>query len=170
MLKGIQEPTVSIITADDFGTLWLGTTFGCYYRQNNVVKKVPGVGGFITSILPLGRDTVLVGTQGGVVLLVDKKPVNTSKLTALGNSAIYCMLNIKGNVLFGTDDKGLFTWNRSTGKLRNYSMKDGFNSNSVYSLTADKHGIIWVGTGRGIKRVSVDPVNMSCTLLPGRSS
>ena len=169
-LKGIQEHTVSIITADDFGTLWLGTAFGCYYRQNNVLKKVQGISGFITSILPLGKDTVLIGTQGGVLLLINKKLVPTFKLTALNNSAIYCMLAVKGNVLFGTDDKGLFTWDSSTNKLRNYSIKDGFNSNSVYSLIADKHGIIWVGTGRGIKRVSVDPVNMSCTLLPDRGS
>lgn len=170
MLKGVQEHSIGVITGDDSGTLWIGTDFGCYYLQNNLLKKVPGINAFVTSILPIGRDSVLIGTQGGVLLFLNKKTVSTFKPDALNTSAIYCMLNIKGNVLFGTDDKGLFSWNRKTNKLINYNVKDGFNSNSIYSLIADKHGIIWVGTGRGVKRMFVNPANMACTLLPNLGS
>jgi len=169
-IKGISERSVFAIASDDAGTIWTGTAFGCYYLQNNVFKKVPGPNYFITSLLSLGKDSLLVGTQAGVILIVNKKIAGNFKLNALSTSAVYCMLKINGNVLFGTDDKGLFSWNRKNNSIKNYNIKDGFNSNIVYSLVADKQGIIWVGTGRGVKRISVDRQTMACTLLPNSTS
>lgn len=168
-LKGIQERSIGSITGDDYGTIWIGSAFGCYYLQNNILKKVPGINGFVTSLLALGKDSVLVGTQAGVMLIINKKVKGNFKLDPLSTSAIYCMLKVNNNVLFGTDDKGLFSWNRKNNEIRNYNVNDGFNSNSIYSLVADKHGIIWVGTGRGVKRVSV-AANMICTLLPNTNA
>jgi signal transduction histidine kinase len=107
---------------------------------------------FSSAIITAGRDSVLFGTQDGVVLSVRKKVVKDFKLDAVRTSAVFCMLNYKNMLLIGTDDRGVFVWNKANGDIKNYSVKDGLNSNTIYSLVSDENGVVWIGTGRGVNR------------------
>ncbi|MDB5147119.1 MAG: hypothetical protein JWQ57_1139, partial [Mucilaginibacter sp.] len=70
----------NFITADDSGTIWLATSMGCFYYQNGEMKQLEGIPSYSASMLGLGRDSVLIGTQNGVMLAVNKKIVPGFKL------------------------------------------------------------------------------------------
>lgn len=55
-----------------------------------------------------------------------------------------------GNLWFGTTAEGVFKYD---GELfTQYTMKEGLNSNCIFSLLEDKAGSIWIGTTEGICR------------------
>jgi ligand-binding sensor domain-containing protein len=82
-------------------------------------------------------------------------PVGKSKLIKTQgsneNDNVRCGLQDKaGNLWFGTTGDGVY---RYDGKLFfNYTVKNGLNSNTVWSILEDKKGNIWIGTDYGICR------------------
>lgn len=66
----------------------------------------------------------------------------------IGNGNVQCGLQDKaGNLWFGTSDNGLYKYDGKT--FNQFTVDDGLNSNSVYSLLEDKDGKIWIGTNAG---------------------
>jgi len=147
---------VNGIIEDYSGTLWITTPSGCFFIKNGETRHVANFYRFSSSIVELGRDSVLIGTNDGVALLVNKQWVKGFKVNALRTSAVFCMMKYKDNIVFGTDDRGIFAWDRHNGEVKNYGLKDGLNSNTIYSLVTDSNGVVWVGTGRGVNRLSFD--------------
>ncbi len=164
-VKGTLGISAHDIKEDRQGTIWIAGDRACYYIQHDTVKQMPGINFFTTSLLFTGKDSMLVGLAQGLRLVVNRKVVNDFKFKALSTSSILCMLNFKGLILFGTDDKGVIIWNSKTGAFKNYNVKDGLKSYIVYSLLADRNGFIWIGTGRGVNRMRLNPANMNCTIL-----
>jgi len=84
------------------------------------------------------------------------------------NDNVFCGLQDKaGNLWFGTTGSGVY---RYDGKLfYNYTVKDGLNSNSVWSIMEDKSGNIWFGTTDGICRFdgkNIIPVSIPFAIRP----
>ncbi len=151
-IKGLNY-AVNGITEGSDGTLWLTTSGGCFYMDKGIPRRISNFYRYLSSIVTLGHDSVIVGTNDGIALLVKKALVKQFKLNPLRTSAVFCILKYKSELIFGTDDRGIFIWNRATGQFNNYSLKDGLNSNTIYSLVADNNGVIWAGTGRGVNRL-----------------
>lgn len=147
---------VNGIIEDRSGTLWITTPSGCFFIKNGETRHVANFYRFSSSIVELGRDSILVGTNDGVALLVNKQWVKDFKVNALRTSAVFCMMKYRDNIVFGTDDRGIFAWDRHNGGVKNYGLKDGLNSNTIYSLVTDSNGVVWAGTGRGVNRLSFD--------------
>ncbi|MGN6397394.1 MAG: ligand-binding sensor domain-containing protein [Mucilaginibacter sp.] len=164
LLAGTEHSSVNVMAAGNNNTLWIGTPGGAYYYENNKITPVKGISSFTSSIYPVGRDSVFIGTQEGLKLVIDKRLVGDFKLGALSSSSIMCILNYRDNLLFGVDDGGMYLWNRKYGILKNYTTKDGFLANTIYSLVADSTGNIWAGTGRGVNRITIDPRGVTCTI------
>ncbi|PWK80044.1 two component regulator with propeller domain [Mucilaginibacter oryzae] len=148
----------NFITSSDDGTVWLATSQGCFYYNNGVLKQLNGIPSYSSSIVTLGRDSVFIATQGGVMLAVNKSIVSNFKLKSFPATGVYCMIIYKTMLLVGTDDSGLYTCDMKTGATRIYTVKDGLKANSIYSMVADERGRLWLGTGRGINRMKYDPV------------
>jgi len=155
-VKGLSDYAINGITGDYNGTIWVSTHGACFYIENNEVKQLGGFSHFSSSIITLGRDSVIIGTDDGVQLVFNKQIVKKFKLDEVKTSVIFCMIEYKNMLVIGTDDRGIFTWDRITGKVKNYSVKDGLNSNAIYSMATDDNGIIWAGTGRGTNRLIFD--------------
>jgi signal transduction histidine kinase/ligand-binding sensor domain-containing protein len=170
IIKGTERRTIVAFTEDEQGTIWMGTPLGPMYYQNNELSSVPGRNVFTSAFLPIGKDSVLAGTQDGPLLIVNKKVVAGFKLPKPVTSNIFCLLKIKQGVLIGTDDKGLLVWDRQRKTLVSYNEKHGLKSNVVYSLTIDANGIVWAGTGRGVNRIAVDSNTLKCTILKNHIS
>ncbi|MES2276672.1 MAG: two-component regulator propeller domain-containing protein [Bacteroidota bacterium] len=164
LIKGTDHNSVFAITEDADNLLWIATPMGIYSYANGAFNAV-GVSVHTSALLPLGRDSMLYGTQDGLGLLVNKKPVPNFKINLLGSSAIFCLMKYKNFAIIGTDDQGIYIWDRNNGRVRNYQMKDGLKANSIYSLAADEHGLIWAGTGRGVSRFAINPKTMDCTIF-----
>lgn len=156
-VKDSWNYSYNFITAGDDGTIWLATSSGCFYYQDGLLKQLEGIPSYSASLVTLGRDSIFVGTQGGVMLAVNKKIVSGFKLKSFPATSVYSMIIYDGMLLVGTDDSGLYTWDMETGAIHTYTVKDGLKANSIYSLAADERGRLWLGTGRGINRMKYDP-------------
>ncbi len=155
-IKALNNYAVNGVIEDNAGVLWIITSGGCFYMENGAPRRVVNFYRFLSSIVTLGHDSVIVGTNDGIALLVNKNLAKSFKLNPLRTSAVFSILKYKNDLVFGTDDRGVFTWDRTTGQINNYSLKDGLNSNTIYSLVSDDKGIIWAGTGRGVNRLLLD--------------
>jgi ligand-binding sensor domain-containing protein/signal transduction histidine kinase len=169
-IKGSEELAIHNVAVDSSGTVWLATSGGCDYYENGSIKHLNGVTDFSSSIMVSGRDSVFVGTQNGVVLVLNKKVVNTFRLSPLKNSAIYSMIRYRDLMLVGTDDSGIFAWDIKSGDFKRYTVTDGLKANSIYSLVADESGNVWVGTGKGVNRMKFNPGNKRFTVIDNTGS
>ena len=170
MIKGSDYYAINAIEQDSNGLIWIVTPSGCFYLENNTLKRLEEFSGFSSSIINAGKDSIIAGTQDGIVLVVNKKIVKDFKLDAVRTSTVFSMLNYKGMLIIGTDDRGIFVWNKATGSVKNYSTKEGLNSNTIYSLVTDEHGVIWAGTGRGANRFLFDEKSKTFTIKGNGSS
>lgn len=66
-----------------------------------------------------------------------------------------------GQLLVGTEDRGLFSIDLNSGKIENFTYKEYsescFSSTSVFCIHKDKHNLIWIGSDFGLNLF--DPVN-----------
>lgn len=170
IIKGSDYYAINGITQDSNGLIWMVTPSGCFYLENSNLKRLEEFSGFSSSIANAGKDSVIVGTQDGVMLAVNKKIVKNFKLDAVRTSTVFSMLNYGGFLIVGTDDRGIFVWNKATGRVENYTTKNGLNSNTIYSLATDDHGVIWAGTGRGANRFLYDEKSKAFTVKGNGSS
>ncbi|QKJ28902.1 ATP-binding protein [Mucilaginibacter mali] len=165
MVKGTDRNSVTSIREDSEGQLWFATPSGPYYYDQQHVMQSVGLNIFSSSLLPLGKDSMLVGTQEGVALVVNKKLVPDFKIGRLGTTTILCMIKYKNLVLIGTDDDGLYIWERSTGRMRKYQVQGGLKANAIYSLAVDDHDLVWAGTGRGVSRFKLNTRSLDIEVI-----
>ena len=157
LIKGTDRLSVNGIIEDADGTIWVATPAGCFcVDNNNKFTRVAGSHAFAFATLPIAKDSVLIGTHDGLALAVNKTIVQDFKLDAVKKLAVICMITHGDNLVMGTDDNGVYTWNRTTGKVQNFNTATGLNSNAVYSLATDEKGVIWLGTGHQADRLIFD--------------
>jgi signal transduction histidine kinase/ligand-binding sensor domain-containing protein len=170
MISKSDYRIANAISQDANGTIWMAGPLGCFYMNGDTLAKVDRLNGFVASLLPLGKDTMLIGTQYGVRMSINKKWVTNFKLGPIETSNILSMINFGNLVLFGTGDRGLFIWNRKSGAIKNYNVKNGFNSNSIYNMLVLNRNTIWAGTGRGLNLININPATMDCTISGSNNS
>ena len=147
------------LTEDENGKIWASSPAGCFFVENNTLVPVKEFYSYASAIQYAGKDSIMVGTQDGVMLMVKGKVVTSFKLTEIKTSTVFCMIRYKDMMVIGTDDRGIFTWNKITGQVKNYTTKEGLNSNTIFSLATDENSVIWTGTGRGVNRLFFDRDN-----------
>lgn len=142
------------IIEDSKGTIWLSTNMGVITYDPVTKERIRITSQFGGSLLEMGRDSIISGTQDGAWLISNQQKAVPMNIKALNGSSILCMLRDKDYILFGTADYGLIIWNHKTGKTKSLNSKSGLAADHIYSLLKDKRGTIWVGTGRGINRLN----------------
>ncbi|MBB5395292.1 two-component regulator propeller domain-containing protein [Mucilaginibacter sp. AK015] len=153
MFPWTTSSIINVISQAADGAIWFGTSLGCYRIAKNGVQAITRAPTFVSTLLPLGADSVLIGTHNGVQLAVGNKIVLEPALSFLDRSSVYSMLRVGNAILFGTDDKGVFVWQVNTNKYVNIDVAEGLKSSSIYCMAADNNGQIWVGTGKGVNRL-----------------
>jgi ligand-binding sensor domain-containing protein len=64
---------------------------------------------------------------------------------------VHCGMQDKaGNIWFGTTGEGVYKFDGKT--FTQFTVADGLNSNTVWSMLEDKEGYIWIGTSAGLCR------------------
>ncbi len=53
------------------------------------------------------------------------------------------------NIVWVGTAKGLFTYDRSSGQVRHFTVESGLSANGILALAADRQGQVWVGTSGG---------------------
>jgi signal transduction histidine kinase/ligand-binding sensor domain-containing protein len=107
-------------------------------------------------ILPFTKDSFLVSTDDGLYQVgndLTYRKINDSLL----NASNYMSLASLGTYfLLATSNKGLIILNRLTGIHRQFTTKEGLNSDFIYSVVTDHKNLIWLGTGRGVNKMVFD--------------
>jgi len=171
IFTGSERLSINCISQDADGTTWIATPFGCFYAgSDDKLIRASGATAFAFSVLPVGRDSVFIGTHDGLSLAVNKKIVNNFRLDAVKNLAVICLVKYGRYLILGTDDNGVYIWDKLSGKVKNFNTGSGLNSNAVYSLAVDEHGTVWVGNGRGVNKLLYDNQKDSFGLSRSRNS
>jgi len=138
---------------DEEGGLWLNSPAFCLYVKNQKTLKITGFKGYTSSVFPINKDSVLLGTSSGIYLIKDKVIDKSFKIGALNNAYVLSIIRDGDKFLFATLGDGMISWDIKTKEIKRYATEDGLNSNDIYSLALDDRGHLWMGTGRGINKL-----------------
>ncbi|MBO9676550.1 MAG: hypothetical protein J7577_24120 [Sphingobacteriaceae bacterium] len=146
----------SSIAEDSEGGIWINGLKSSVYLKNGKTEKITGFEGYSSCIFPfpLSKDTVLLGTSNGVMLIRNKKIDRNFQIKSLQNTHVLTIIKHGNNLVFATLGDGIITWDLKTKESKRYVVANGLNSNDIYSLALDDKNNLWAGTGRGINKLT----------------
>ena len=95
--------------------------------------------GQVKKSLPKENETISAG-----------QPKLTHRSTNIGDNVHGSLQDKKGNLWFATTGDGVYRYDGKS--FTNFTIKDGLNSNAIFSILEDKNGNIWFGTSSGLSR------------------
>lgn len=143
------------------GSVWAGSSAGAFqYRDGRRVQHLRGPGALsnddVRAILEDRQGQLWIGTSYGLNRIANGKSESFTVLP--GTEAIEVVvalyLDSQGDLWIGTATRGLFRYR--DGHFVQFSTRNGLVSNSVLSILEDVSGHLWIGTSRGILRISKD--------------
>lgn len=169
-----KNENIFALYEDRKGLLWLGTNNGIKSfdrRTGQVVHYVydPHKAGGISdawaiSLLEDNWGNLWVGTGSVALNRLDRKtgqftryyPSRAKAGSITADAVPGLFQDSKGNMWFGTRGGGLCHFDYKTETFRAYTQADGLADNSVYAITEDHEGQIWLGTSKGLCRFTVE--------------
>ncbi|HEX6187369.1 MAG TPA: two-component regulator propeller domain-containing protein [Pyrinomonadaceae bacterium] len=108
----------------------------------------------VTQLIQTRDGYIWLGTNGGLVRFdgIRFTTFDSGNTPELRSNRILSLAEDRdGTLWIGTQNGGLTSYNR--GKFRNYGVKDGLPDESVFSVTADQQGNLWLSPG-GLLRLT----------------
>ena len=163
----LKSDYVFSLFTDSEGNLWIGCLDGdmaCFPSGKNISRGV----GKTAFYLPVNeiqcitesedKRSIAVGTSHGCYLIDKQNPMHPRRFFYPGqypdkdinlfvNSMVY---QNSSHVWIGTDGGGLYDYDLTTNKFRNYTTQELLPSNAVYGLIKGKNGKLWLSTDKGL--------------------
>lgn len=155
--RKIEVPGVycMLVAADE--VLWLGAAHGLYRVDGTTKTECVLAGVDVRGLFESSGREIWAGTvSDGVYRIsgckVKKLPYAQNSANAMSSKDVRCFVEDKRhNIWMGTFD-GLQKYNPSTGDFTLYTqswMKGGLRHSSIFSLSLDRQGTLWIGTYYG---------------------
>lgn len=151
---GLSADYVKKMLQDNEGNLWLGTYGGGLFRLDidpfEIVTSKNGlIDNNVTSIVSDNLGNFWFGTNAGITQLNFEKGTsknfnNTANLPSLKITSLY--LDEGKNLWVGTADKGVFTLDRTNGKITTYNTQLKLDGDYINAISGDKFGNVWIST------------------------
>ena len=146
------------------GTIYVATPeTGLNILKGDTVEPVPGTMVMASEPFPVvlgyGDHRLLLGTRTGAFFLHDgtsAAPFPLSFGGLLGQAYVYRAAGLPdGGFAVTTIGSGLFIFDHGGRLLRHLDATHGLTDSTIYYVTADREGALWLGLGQGVARVDV---------------
>lgn len=147
---------ISCLYTDKQNRLWVGFVNGAVVLENDTFKRVPMKGLSVQDFISIGNDSILIATNTGIKLYNNHNVTELKTNTVLDSADAQCFA-IRGSELWtGTSDNGVIKYDFKTHIAHVYNKQNGLQSDFIYNIVADDDGNIWLGTGYGLHKITID--------------
>lgn len=174
----LPDNSVNFTLEDSRGLLWTGCTRGLSVSRKRFDAYAPGSpltfhtftktldaaslsNNYVNAIYEDTRGAIWIATWAGLnqwnpetrsFFNFENNPENRAVFTA---HHIRCLNEDHENLLIGTNESGLFIYDASTNKLRNFTKRDGLPSNTVVGIERGTNDDWWISTSNGLARFNM---------------
>lgn len=136
-------------------TIWISAQTGLFRLAGDSLSRENISPMQVYSSCIIGQDSLLIGTiKGAYIYRTDLRKLIPTPFVE--NSTTLCFESDARNIYIGTDDKGVLVWNKTSKKFSVINHKSGLTCDYIYSLLKDRSGNVWVGTGCGIDKITIN--------------
>ncbi len=151
---------VHSIMQDGKKNIWFGTNGGAYVYDTtkdelfNISEKDGLCNNIVNDILEDKKGNIWFATHHGGVCRWDGTSFThvTTKLEIQGTESWSLYEDRSGNIWFPIEHAGIYSYNYTTGTLKNFNKKDGLMLRAVHSVIQDTNGVFWLGGFGGLYR------------------
>lgn len=142
--------------------IWICTAQGLYLYNGKSFRKFDVPDGLkakrVWKMQKIATNEFIVFTPEGLNRLKDYKlsnfPIKCTNVATLVTSVAFDPQ--RKVLLWGDWEEGIFGYNFRTQKTFQLSKQQGLSSNLIYNLIFDRKGYLWVGTEKGLDRITLD--------------
>ena len=150
--KGLPSATVSGVTVDRDGLLWLATEGGLVklfdLELRSIPSRPPVLGEMVLVAAPAGPGRIWVGHSDGLSI-VEGTTVTRVPMGG-GEPSVWALLPLAGGQLLAGTSRGLV--HVSPGGVRRFPELPLAGRGRVFGLARDRAGLIWASTVAGVLR------------------
>ncbi|MEN8155615.1 MAG: two-component regulator propeller domain-containing protein [Bacteroidota bacterium] len=164
--ENVYSKSLFSIHIDSQERTWVGSIEGLYMKEKNDNDfKTWGSdffsGIFVHDVEEDPRGNIWVCSKGEGFYRIDQGMEIThyrmsSDRDIRSNRIIFSYFDRRGEAWFGTMEGGLLRYDYSRDHFTTYTVEEGLPDNTVYAITEDSSGMLWISTGRGLSMF--DPV------------
>lgn len=171
--------TIRTIFLDSRGTLWVGTDANLIYKINTLSKKFetekfygnssgedPLLFNVVFTFAEALTGEILIGTQDGFYSYdysnkkIERFKINSKNQTFINEDNIRSIyVDKRGLIWVGSYGGGLSRFDDKKNLIKIYTTDNGLPDNTIYSITDDSKGTLWLGTNKGICRFNISSEN-----------
>jgi ligand-binding sensor domain-containing protein/serine phosphatase RsbU (regulator of sigma subunit) len=154
--------TITQILTDRTGNMWLASFGGGVYRiddAENITTFDENNGLPSNKVIAMYEDRkgrIWVGMVNEGLVMIENGKI-TRRITdknGLGDNTVWSITeNSKGQLFFGTGNNGVSCF--ADEKFTVINAADGLCSNLIYALITDSEDRLWIGTDKGVNRLSL---------------
>ncbi len=163
-LKNMEEDVYSkslfSIFIDSKKRIWVGSIQGLYMRETKnddfeIWNPAFFQNNFIYHIEEDSRNNIWLCTYDQGIYKIDPE-MNVSHYRTranhdiLSDQIVFCFIDSSEIIWFGTIEGGLLKYNSITDEFKSYTVANGLPNNTVYAISKDIRGNLWVSTNKGI--------------------
>ncbi len=167
--NSLSNNGVISLCEDVNSNLWIGTWWGLNYfdkKKEKVTQYISDPGNsnsirnnLIWTIYKDNENFIWVGTDGGGASCFNPKSNtfktfihDSSNTNSISSNKVVSIYETENGILWFGTSNGLSSYNKKTGKFKNYNIEDGLPSLAVNSVIEDKDGFLWISTDKGLSK------------------
>lgn len=161
MKDGLAGNLVMSIQIDEKDNAWITTGSGISYYDGKKFVNYYEKDGLLTNRFQCAHyskkyKTLYAGSDLGVSTISEGK-IGKLQFKEFINTSILSINPYRDSLLLiGSGGAGFAVYNPVNGKTNIFTTHDGVASDFIYFIAADKDGVIWVGSEKGITRLIFD--------------
>lgn len=180
--NGLSSSNINCLLQDKLGFIWIGTDNGLNrfdgsdikVFRNNQNSSSSISDNSIWSLFEDRKGNIWIGTKGGILNKYSTEyeifeHIKFNENKDAENSITAILEDNNGIMWIGTYSQGLYNYNPSTGKFKNWKYdptnKAGISNNYITSLLQDESGFIWVSTYNGLNRLNPEKLTDGFTVF-----